>query len=124
MITALDVLNYVGDLSSVLPNAHRILLTGGHLVFSCEASAETGDGPTQDMTLDKSTYRYTHDRKYVERLLKDSGFTDYGIEERVLRLNNNTPVNGYLITAVKSASAVKKTDRRPPKSATPVNLGQ
>jgi predicted TPR repeat methyltransferase len=104
VITALDVLNYVGDLESLLPNAHRILATGGRLVFSCEASAKQKPRSGPGYTLE-STYRYTHQRNYLERLLEEAGFTDYEIEERVLRYENDEPVNGYLVTARKTATA-------------------
>lgn len=107
VITALDVLNYVGDLSSVIPNAHRILLPGGHFAFSCELGGN-GDG---SYAL-QSTYRYTHQRSYVVQLMQKAGFTDIVLEDRVLRKDLGQPVPGFLVTASKPSQAVEKNARR------------
>lgn len=98
VITALDVLIYVGSLDAVISNAHRILLPGGRFVFSCETSAE-GEA---DYAL-QGTYRYTHQISYVQRLLKDAGFEDISIEDRVLRYEAVQPVQGFLVTARKQS---------------------
>ena len=125
VITALDVFIYVGSLDVAIPNAHRILLPEGRLVFSCEAEVDSED----DFSL-KPTYRYTHKRSYVERLLKDAGFEHITIEDRVLRLEGKLPVAGFLVTAQKQAleqekaPTAKKTVRRSPKSAKPVPPAQ
>ncbi|MDP2000882.1 MAG: methyltransferase domain-containing protein [Rhodoferax sp.] len=112
VITALDVLNYVGNLDSVIPNAHRILLPGGRFVFSCETSATE----EADYTL-SGTYRYTHQRGYVQRLLEEAGFKNVVIEDRVLRYEAELPVQGFLVTAQKQLAAEKKSARkRVPKS--------
>lgn len=108
VITALDVLIYVGSLDAVIPNAYRILLPGGRLVFSCETSA---DGKADYALL--SSYRYTHQRSYVQRLLKDAGFRDVAVEDRVLRFEADQPVQGFLVTARKPLTkAGKKASSR------------
>lgn len=107
VITALDVFNYVGDLGPVLPNAYRILLPGGRLVFSCEAGAQGG----ADYAL-LHTYRYTHQRSYVQRLLAEAGFKDIEMEDRVLRFEAEQPVPGFLVTARKQPQAPEKTGLR------------
>lgn len=119
VITALDVLIYVGDLSLVIANAHRILVPGGRFVFSCEAGAE-GEA---DYVL-PGTYRYTHQRRYVQRLLDEAGFKDVEIEDRVLRYEADEPVQGFLVIARKPIKAAGKTARRSPKSAKPAPLAQ
>lgn len=110
VITALEVLNYVGDLSTVMPNARRILLPGGHFVFSCEAGA---DGDPKFAL--KDTYRYTHQRDYVLQLVQAAGFEDIELEDRVLRKNMGQPVLGFVITARKPSPAADKITRRPKK---------
>ena len=110
VITALEVFIYIGDLSTVMPNARRILLPGGHFVFSCETGAD-GD---PNYALQK-TYRYTHRRDYVLQLMQEAGFEDITLEDRVLRKNMGQPVHGFLITARKPSPAVEKTTRRPSK---------
>ena len=116
VISALDVLNYVGCLDSVIPNAYRILLPGGRFVFSCEAgsdgAAKTGPGYAL-----QSTLRYTHQLSYLQRLLDEAGFKDIDIQTRVLRNEAEQPVQGYLVTARKPLLVAKKTARRSPKSA-------
>lgn len=96
VITALDVFIYVGSLDAVMPNAYRILLPGGRFVFSCEAGADS----ETDYTL-QTSYRYTHQRNYVQHLLQQAGFKDVEIANRVLRFEADQPVQGFLVTARK-----------------------
>jgi predicted TPR repeat methyltransferase len=95
VITALDVLIYVGDLEAVVPNAHRILTKTGRFVFSCEAGGadEAGD------YLLRQSGRYVHQRGYVQGLLDKSGFADVQVEDCVLRYEANLPVHGFLVVA-------------------------
>ena len=99
-ITCLDVLVYVGDLTPVIPNAHRILKAGGHFIFSCEAVAED----EADLVLRKSQ-RYAHKASHVERLCREAGFDDVEIEHLpALRMENNEPLPGFLVVAHKPAA--------------------
>lgn len=107
VITALDMLNYVGDLSGVMPNAYRILLPGGRFVFTCEAGAE-GD---PDFALQKSQ-RYAHQLNYVKELLTNAGFEDVVIEERTLRLEHGQPAKGFLVVASKPVQTKSKVGNR------------
>jgi len=119
VIAALDVLIYVGNLDTVIPNAYRILLPEGRFVFSCE-SAANGDA---DYALQR-TYRYTHQRSYVQRLLQEAGFTEITMEDRVIRHELGEPVHGYLVTVRKPLKTIEKTARRSPKNAKPARLQQ
>ena len=119
VIAALDLLIYVGSLDTVIPNAHRILLPGGRLVFSCETPA----GDEADYALQKS-YRYTHRRDYVQRLLEAAGFASIEFEDLVIRLEVGLPVQGFLVTAQKPVHPAEKTARRSPKSAKQVRSAQ
>jgi len=96
VITALDVLIYVGDLDRVIPNARRILVPGGRFVFSCESAAQD----EADFALQGDS-RFTHQRSYVQRLLQQAEFGDINMEDRVLRHENGLPVSGFLVTARK-----------------------
>lgn len=107
VITALDVLGYVGSLDIVIPNAHRILVPGGRFVFSCEAGVDGG----ADYAL-PTNYRYTHQRSYVQHLLEEAGFEDIEIEDRVLRFEAGEPVSGFLVTARKPPAIERKTARK------------
>jgi len=115
VIAALDVFVYIGDLESVVSDAHRILVPGGRFVFSCEAGAE--DGP--DFAMHQSL-RYTHRRSYVQRLLEQSGFQEVQIDDRVIRYEAGQPVQGLLAVARKrTAEATKSAKRNPRASKTP-----
>jgi predicted TPR repeat methyltransferase len=118
VITALDVLNYVGRLEAVISDAYRILVPGGRFVFSCEAGA-SDDATTGPGYALPATYRYTHKRSYVQRLLQEAGFKDIVIEDRALRSEAEQPVPGFLVTARKQAVADKKPARKRVASSTP-----
>ncbi len=119
VIAALDVLIYVGNLDSVVPNALRILLPGGRFVFSCEVA----DNDEADYALQKS-YRYTHRRGYVQHLLEVAGFESIDFEDRVIRLEVGSPVRGFLVTARKPAHQKQKTSLPLPKNAKQARLRQ
>lgn len=96
VVAALDVMVYVGKLDLVIPDVLRVLLPGGCFVCSFEEGAD-GDG---DYAL-KETHRYTHHKNYVQRVMQQAGFQDIQLQDRVLRLNNGKPVNGFLVVARK-----------------------
>ena len=98
VITCLDVLVYIGDSQPVIPNAARILKTGGEFIFSCETAPE--DGP--DLILQPSE-RYAHKRSHIEALCKQAGFS-VSTEELVLRQEGGQPVQGFVVTATKTAA--------------------
>ena len=99
VITALDVLIYVGDLSTVIPNAHRILTPGGRFVFSCEAAPKKVKTFTLKAT--QATQRFVHQQDHVNKLLKAAGFGQIQMETRALRLEAGEPVQGFVVTAQK-----------------------
>jgi predicted TPR repeat methyltransferase len=112
VITALDVLNYVGELDSVMAGAFRILLPGGRFVFSCELDTQD----SSDFKL-HNTYRYTHRQSYVENLLQEAGYTDITLDKIVIRLEAGVPVPGLLATACKPLSPMQKPARKSSKSS-------
>ena len=99
VITALDVLIYVGDLSTVIPHAHRILTPGGRFVFSCEAAPKKVK--TFALKATQATQRFVHQQDHVNKLLKAAGFSQIQIETRALRLEAGEPVQGFVVTAQK-----------------------
>ena len=100
-ITCADVLVYVGDLTPVIPNALRILKSGGVFIFSCEAAAEDED----DLVL-RASQRYAHKASAVERQCREAGFDPVSIEHLPsLRTEGGKPLPGFLVTARKPAAA-------------------
>jgi predicted TPR repeat methyltransferase len=96
VITALDVFIYVGDLTSVIPNAHRILTPGGRFVFSCEAAP----GSVKTFAL-QSTQRYVHQQNHVQQLLTTAGFKNILLETCTLRYESGEPVLGFIASGQK-----------------------
>ena len=113
VITALDVLVYIGQLDSAFANAFRVLLPGGRFVFSCELDSNDD----LDFALQR-TLRYTHSRRYIDRVLQQAGFTDINIEQRVIRQGVDGPVTGLLVAATKPMPPLPtKASRKPPKAS-------
>ena len=100
VIAALEVFVYIGNLDEVVPNVYRILVPGGHFVFSCEL-AEEGKN---DFNL-KETFRYTHQTKYLKRLMETSGFEDLVFDERSVRMHAGEPVSGLLVVGRKPVAS-------------------
>lgn len=97
VITALDVLIYLGALDDVIPNALRILTPGGQWVFSCEHAPENGP----ELVLQASG-RYAHKQSHVKALCLQAGFTAVELEDLDIRQENHQPVPGYLVRARKA----------------------
>lgn len=98
VISACDVFGYVGDLSRAIPDAFKVLAPGGHLVFSCEAARQE-EG---DLAL-RTNLRFVHGRDAVEALCKAAGFDEVELTDTVLYVENNQPVNGFIVAARKPA---------------------
>ncbi|MCY7320069.1 MAG: methyltransferase domain-containing protein [Ramlibacter sp.] len=98
VITALDVFIYVGELGAAIPNALRVLKTGGHFMFSCETAA-----PEEADLVLRPNQRYAHKASHVEALCRAAGFQDVTLEAMPLRYENNEPVPGFLVIARKPA---------------------
>ena len=98
VIAALDVFIYAGDVSQAIPNAHRVLTAGGMMVSSFETAPEQGP----DLVLLPSG-RYAHKRSHVEALCHAAGFATVEVRDTALREENHQPVNGFVVTACKTA---------------------
>lgn len=96
VVTALDVLVYVGDLAPALPDLVRVLRPGGRLVLSCESAGES----EADLVL-RPSLRYAHRRSHVQALCAAAGFEAVEVEDTVLRTEHQAPVHGFVLTAGK-----------------------
>lgn len=84
-VMAIDVVNYLGDLSEFIK-----LCRGKKLLFTIES-----DEDIADYRLD-ITSRYKHNPAYVEKLLHDNGFRNIKSQKTTLRREAGLPVESYL----------------------------
>ena len=91
LLTAADVLNYVGDLAPVLEAATTALLPGGLFVFSVEAGA--GDR----FELQRHIHRYAHSEKYLRHVAGIYGLDVCSLETITSRVEAEKPVTGFLV---------------------------
>jgi predicted TPR repeat methyltransferase len=95
LVLAADAMVYVADLVPVLTEIRRVLATEGLLAFTLER--HSGDG----VVLGKGL-RYAHGLQNVRSAIEQAGLTPSQIEEQSFRNENNMPVPGLVIVAVKS----------------------
>ncbi len=94
LITAADVLTYFGNLENVIKGFAYALKKHGRIIFTI----------TQNSTTDSdwflhSSGRFTHTLDYIKLILKKHNFILEKSELKQLRLENDSPVMGYVISA-------------------------
>lgn len=99
LVSAADVLMYLGDLEPAFALADVLLKAGGHYAFSVERLAE-GDGFQLQPSL-----RYAHSASYVEDLATRYGLKIIARESLVIRTDGGAPVHGFLFIAAKPFAA-------------------
>jgi predicted TPR repeat methyltransferase len=92
LVTAADVLMYIGALDGVTAAVTEMLTHGGLFTFSVEAH----DGP-EDFVL-RPSRRYAHAERYLRRVL-DGRFSVLALERHVIRMDRNEPIEGLIVTA-------------------------
>ena len=95
LVTAADVLIYIGALDHSMARAADMLAEGGLLAFSVEHLSE-GDG----FALQPSR-RYAHSESYVTAILAQCGLSLLSLEPGVLRQDRGEPVEGLIVVAAK-----------------------
>jgi predicted TPR repeat methyltransferase len=95
LVLAADVMVYLSDLTPLLREVKRVLATGGLLAFTAEA--HDGDGVILGEGL-----RYAHSAGYVRASIGDAGLTLSWCEDLSARNEDNAPVPGLVVVAVKS----------------------
>lgn len=95
LIVASDVLNYFGNLASILDDAAHALRPGGRLAFSAECGDEG-----HSFTLSPHG-RYSHNKNYIMDVIRQSGLHLHKTEEAVLRQEFGKEVKAFLILATK-----------------------
>lgn len=89
LVTAADVLVYVGDLTPLMGGAARALAPGGLLAVTVQYHEETGFAVGEDL-------RYAHSRSYVALTARDAGLQPVLIEEASTRMDRGRPVPGLV----------------------------
>jgi predicted TPR repeat methyltransferase len=92
LITAADVLVYVGDLSALMAGAARVLGPGGLLAFTLQRGDGAGFAVGEDL-------RYAHSRDYVAQVTAEAGLHPALIEEASTRIDRGRPVAGLIFVA-------------------------
>lgn len=94
LVTAADVLTYLGDLAPVFARARALLVPGGLFAFSVEAD----DGAQGGYAL-RPSLRYAHAPAALVALLDSEGFALLSERREDLRRDRGEPVRGALIVA-------------------------
>ncbi len=95
LVSAADVLMYLGNLEAAFANVDQLIRPGGHFAFSVEKASEA-TGFELCLSL-----RYAHSRAHVEGLLTRHGMKVAAMEETVIRTDAGNPIIGLLFVAIK-----------------------
>jgi predicted TPR repeat methyltransferase len=93
LVTAADVLMYVGALEGVMRTVAGLLAEDGLFAFSVEKL-----GAADGFAL-QSSRRYAHAEAYVRRVLGEAGLAVVSLEEKVIRQDRDEPVTGLIVLA-------------------------
>lgn len=99
LVSAADVLMYLGDLAEIFPSAARLAKPGGLFAFSVE------DGGAGDVPLLRPSLRYAHPQVFIRRRLEENGFAVMAMEKSVIRQDAGKPVQGLLFLARRQVQA-------------------
>lgn len=92
LVTAADVLMYLGALDGLMERVSTMLAPGGVFAFSVEVH----DGP-EDFVL-RPSRRYAHGEGYVRRILAGR-LAMMDMERHVIRRDRNQPIEGLIVVA-------------------------
>ncbi|HXV30822.1 MAG TPA: methyltransferase [Sinorhizobium sp.] len=97
LVSAADVLMYLGNLESVFVIADRLLAPGGLFAFSVEDAAAV-----EGFVL-RPSLRYAHSESYIASLCGPHALSLLAVERTVIRMDAGQPVSGILFLARKPA---------------------
>ena len=100
LITAADVLNYVGDIQAILLSVAAMLVPGG--LFALSLEAHDGDEP---YSLQPSL-RFAHSLAATLRLGAEAGLTQRHQSRVMLRRDRGVALDGFLLVLERGGSAV------------------
>ena len=94
LILAADVFTYLGDLNAIFDAAEKALSKNGLFIFTVEKTTEPN-------FILQPTVRYAHNKAYLESLMTANHFMALRIDNVILRMQKNVPVEGYLVVMKK-----------------------
>ncbi|NNG74494.1 methyltransferase domain-containing protein [Rhizobium laguerreae] len=97
LVTAADVLMYLGNLESVLAIVGDLAASGADIAFSVE---DAGEGGSFHLA---PSLRYAHTENYIRMLLARHGLEILKIVKSVIRKDGGKPVSGILFLTHKPA---------------------
>ena len=97
LVSAADVLMYLGDLANAFALAAKLLKPGSLFAFSVEDAGE-GDGFILAPSL-----RYAHTEQHVRYRLDENGFDLVKLSRTTIRMDGGKPVSGILFLAGRKA---------------------
>ena len=97
LVTAADVLMYLGDLEATFALVAALAAPGAIFAFSVEDAGE-GDGFVL-----RSSLRYAHTEAYLRTLSARHGFSVERVERCVIRMDGGKPVHGILFLTQRAA---------------------
>lgn len=96
LITAADVLMYLGDLQGVMAIVRELAAHSAVFAFSVEDAAQPAGYVL------RHSLRFAHSEAYVRELLAEHGFLVQNLARSVIRMDGGKPVHGILFIARKS----------------------
>ena len=100
LVTAADVLVYIGDLARLFAGVHRQLKSGGLLAFTVQSFVATEEPPSTRFALGRDL-RYSHAPGYVANTLGRAGLDVMLLEPASSRRERSEPVAGLVVVASK-----------------------
>ena len=97
LVSAADVLMYLGNLDSVFVIASKLIADDGLFAFSVEDGGDEGDFVLRE------SLRYAHSERYIRQLCKRFGLDILDIHKTTIRNDGGKPVFGILFLTKKSA---------------------
>jgi predicted TPR repeat methyltransferase len=97
LVSAADVLMYLGDLANAFSLAARLSKPGALFAFSVEDAGE-GEGYVLAPSL-----RYAHTEQHVRQRLDENGFETLKLSRTTIRMDGGQPVSGILFLAARMA---------------------
>ncbi|MBX9459463.1 MAG: methyltransferase [Rhizobium sp.] len=96
LVSAADVMMYLGDLKAAFDNVAALIKPDGVFAFSVEKAGEDAGFEL------RSSLRYAHSETHVVTALYGHGFETLATEETVIRTDAGEPITGLLFLARKT----------------------